>query len=62
MSCPVLAVYGLLDPLVNAKDAHRITKAFRDAHVVVLSDSGHVAQMEHPDEVYAAWVRFCRDA
>lgn len=62
VSCPVLAVYGLLDPLVNAKDAHRITKAFRDAHVVVLSDSGHVAQMEHPDEVYAAWVRFCRDA
>lgn len=62
VACPVLAVYGLLDPLVNAKDAHRITKAFRDAHVVVLSDSGHVAQMEHPDEVYAAWVRFCRDA
>lgn len=62
VSCPVLAVYGLLDPLVNAKDAHRITKAFRDAHVVVLSDSGHVAQMEHPEEVYAAWVRFCRNA
>lgn len=60
--CQTLAIYGLQDPLVDAKDAHRITKDFRDAHVVVLADSGHVAQMEHADEVYAAWVRFCRDA
>ena len=62
VQCPTLAIYGLQDPLVDPKGAHRITRAFPHAHVVVLADSGHVAQMEHPDEVYAAWVRFCRDS
>jgi len=28
--------------------------------VVVLPDSGHVAQMEHPEFVAAAWERFLR--
>lgn len=55
---PVLAVYGQRDQLVDAKAAHRITRHFADAHVVVLPDSGHVAMMEHPDEVAGAWRRF----
>lgn len=55
---PVLAVYGQRDQLVDAKAAHRVTRHFADAHVVVLPDSGHVAMMEHPDEVAAAWRRF----
>lgn len=55
---PVLAVYGQRDQLVDAKAAHRITRHFSDAHVVVLPDSGHVAMMEHPVEVAAAWRRF----
>lgn len=55
---PVLAVYGQRDQLVDAKAAHRITRHFADAHVVVLPDSGHVAMMEHPKEVAAAWRRF----
>ena len=55
---PVLAVYGQRDQLVDAKAAHRITRHFADAHVVVLPDSGHVAMMEHPDEVAASWRRF----
>lgn len=55
---PVLAVYGQRDQLVDAKAAHRITRHFADAHVVVLPDSGHVAMMEHPDEVATAWRRF----
>ncbi len=60
VQCPTLVIYGRQDPLVDPKSAHRVTKAFRNAHVVVLADSGHVAQMEHPEFVYGAWVKFCR--
>jgi len=56
--CPTLVVYGRKDPLVDSRSAHRVTKHFKDAHVVVLPDSGHVAQMEHPEFVRAAWERF----
>ena len=61
VECPTLVIYGRKDPLVDSKSAHRVTKHFRDAHVVVLPDSGHVAQMEHPEFVAAAWERFCLD-
>ncbi len=43
---------------VDPRTAHRATKYFPNAHVVVLPDSGHVAQMEHPEFVEAAWDRF----
>jgi pimeloyl-ACP methyl ester carboxylesterase len=58
IACPTLVVYGRNDPLVDARAAHRVTKHFRNAHVVVLPDCGHVAQMEHPEFVAAAWDRF----
>lgn len=61
VTCPTLVVYGRKDPLVDPRSAHRVTKHFRDAHVVVLPDSGHVAQMEHPEFVAAAWERFLKD-
>jgi pimeloyl-ACP methyl ester carboxylesterase len=61
VTCPTLVIYGRKDPLVDSRSAHRVTKHFRDAHVVVLPDSGHVAQMEHPEFVAAAWERFCLD-
>jgi len=60
VTCPTLVIYGRKDPLVDPRSAHRVTKHFRDAHVVVLPDSGHVAQMEHPDFVAASWERFLR--
>ena len=63
VTAPTLLIYGRKDPLVDARSAHRATSVFRDAHVVVLPDSGHVAQMEHPEFVKAAWDRFiARDA
>ena len=62
VTCPTLVIYGRKDPLVDPRSAHRVTKHFRDAHVVVLPDSGHVAQMEHPDFVAASWERFLRGA
>ena len=62
VTCPTLVVYGRKDPLVDARSAHRVTKHFRDAHVLVLPDCGHVAQMEHPEFVAAAWERFLQAA
>lgn len=55
ISAPVLAVYGLQDNLVDPRSAHRVTATFRDARVVVLPNSGHVAQLEHPEDVAGAW-------
>jgi pimeloyl-ACP methyl ester carboxylesterase len=58
VSAPTLGIYGRKDVLVTAKAAHRLTKKFPDAHVVVLPDTGHLAQVEHPEFVKAAWDRF----
>lgn len=49
--CPVLAIYGTHDQLVNPKRAARAARAFRDSRVIVLPDTGHVAQMEDPARV-----------
>lgn len=58
VQAPTLLIYGRKDPLVDARSAHRATSVFPNAHVVVLPDSGHVAQMEHPEFVKSAWDRF----
>jgi pimeloyl-ACP methyl ester carboxylesterase len=58
VTCPVLVIYGRKDPLVDSRAAHRATKAFRNVDVVVLPDSGHVSQMEHPEMVAQAWERY----
>ncbi len=60
VTAPTLGIYGRKDVLVTAKAAHRLTKKFPDAHVVVLPDTGHLAQVEHPEFVKAAWDRFLR--
>ena len=57
VACPTLVIYGIKDPLVDPRAAHRVTRHFRDAHVMVLKDSGHVSQMEHPEKVAAAMRR-----
>lgn len=62
VSAPVLLVYGRQDKLVNARKAHEAGAAFPDARVVVLHDCGHVAQMEHPDEVADLWRDWARPA
>ena len=54
--CPVLLVYGGKDRLVDARVRNRAQQAFRDARLLFLPESGHVPQIEHPDEV-AAGVR-----
>ena len=53
--CPVLAIYGEGDILVHPRAAQRAARAFPDVEVVLLSDCGHVAQMEHPQLVAGLW-------
>ncbi|MFE7638557.1 alpha/beta fold hydrolase [Kitasatospora sp. NPDC057518] len=54
VEAPVLLVYGLRDKLVSYRSARRACAAFPDARLLVLPESGHVAMMEHPDEVARA--------
>ncbi len=50
---PVLAIYGSNDRLVSPRMAGRAAREFRDATVVVLPRTGHVAQVECPQLVAA---------
>ena len=61
VQAPTLLVYGRKDKLVDPAAAHRATTAFPVAHVMVIPDSGHVAQMEHPELVDRWWREFLGD-
>ncbi|MDH6135101.1 pimeloyl-ACP methyl ester carboxylesterase [Kitasatospora sp. MAA4] len=58
---PVLLVYGLRDKLVSYRSAARACAAFRDARLLVLPESGHVAMMEHPQQVARSVREFLRE-
>ena len=58
VEAPTLLVYGRRDKLVDPRAAHRATREFRVAHVMVIPDSGHVAMMEHPELVERWWRDF----
>jgi len=51
---PTLLIYGLEDKLVDPRTSARAARTYPDARLVLLPDSGHVAQMEHPVEVARA--------
>ena len=51
VTAETLAIYGSHDRLVDPKMAVRAARTFPRARVVVLQRTGHVAQMERPDEV-----------
>jgi pimeloyl-ACP methyl ester carboxylesterase len=53
ITAPTLVIYGSHDRLVDPRNAGRAAHAFRDARIVVLPRTGHVAHMEHPDQVAA---------
>jgi pimeloyl-ACP methyl ester carboxylesterase len=60
-----LVLYGSHDRLVNPRFAARAIRAFRNARVLVLPQTGHIAQMEHPRVVAALFremVEASRDA
>jgi pimeloyl-ACP methyl ester carboxylesterase len=48
---PTLLIYGLKDKLVDPRTSARAARTYPDARLLLLPDCGHVAQMEHPDEV-----------
>jgi pimeloyl-ACP methyl ester carboxylesterase len=54
VEAPTLLVYGLRDRLVDPRTSGRASRSFADVGLLMLPDSGHVAQMEHPREVAAA--------
>ncbi|WP_350273944.1 alpha/beta fold hydrolase [Kribbella sp. HUAS MG21] len=55
VQCPVLLVYGGRDRLVDARIRTKAQRTFPNAHLLYLPQSGHVAQMEHPEEVARAF-------
>jgi len=60
-----LVLYGSHDRLVNPRLAARAVRAFRNARVVVLPLTGHIAQMERPGAVavlFREMVEATRDA
>jgi pimeloyl-ACP methyl ester carboxylesterase len=48
VTTPTLLVYGLKDRLVDPRTATRAAKSAPASRLVVVPDSGHVTQMEHP--------------
>jgi pimeloyl-ACP methyl ester carboxylesterase len=60
VTCPVLLVYGGRDRLVNAGIRTKAQQAFPDARLLYLPRTGHVAQMENPQEVEQAFRQLCR--
>jgi pimeloyl-ACP methyl ester carboxylesterase len=53
-----LAIFGSHDRFVDPRLAGRAARAFRGSRVIVLPETGHVAQLEHPAKV-AAEIREC---
>jgi pimeloyl-ACP methyl ester carboxylesterase len=53
ITAPSLVIFGSHDRLVDPRLAGRAARAFRDARIVVLPRTGHVAHMEHPGAVAA---------
>lgn len=51
ITVPALVTFGSRDRLVNPRLAAPARRAFRDATVMVLPQTGHVAQMERPELV-----------
>jgi pimeloyl-ACP methyl ester carboxylesterase len=53
ITAPSLVIYGHDDRLVDARAAGRAAHVFRNARIVVMPSTGHVAHMEHPHLVAA---------
>lgn len=60
VTAPTLLVYGRHDRLVDPRMARRALRTFPDARVAVFGGSGHVAQMEQPEEVARVFRGFRR--
>lgn len=59
VTAPSLVVWGDRDRVISARKARRTARTLRDSRLVMLSNVGHVAQMEQPaavaEAVLALW-------
>ncbi|MFF2078962.1 alpha/beta fold hydrolase [Kitasatospora sp. NPDC058162] len=62
ITAPTLLVYGREDRLVPFRLAPRAYAAFRDARLLTLPDTGHVAMQERPSPVATAFRALLSDA
>ncbi|MFF4366195.1 alpha/beta fold hydrolase [Streptomyces sp. NPDC001594] len=58
---PTLLVYGGRDQLVSYRMARKAAAAFRGSRLLTLPEAGHVAMMEYPEVVAAAFRELLRD-
>ncbi len=58
---PTLLVYGARDLLVSYRMARKAAAAFRDSRLLTLTEAGHVAMMEDPQSVAAAFRELLHD-
>ncbi|MEG3631824.1 alpha/beta fold hydrolase [Streptomyces poriticola] len=58
---PTLLVYGGRDQLVGHRMAQKAARAFRASRLLTLPEAGHVAMMEYPEAVAAAFRELLAD-
>ncbi|MFF8259344.1 alpha/beta fold hydrolase [Streptomyces virginiae] len=58
---PCLLVYGGRDQLVSYRMAHKAAASYRGSRLLCLPEAGHVAMMEYPEVVAAAFTELLRD-
>ena len=54
VQAPTLLVYGMKDKLVDPRTSRRAARTFPRPRLLLLPDSGHMSQVEHPAVVSAA--------
>jgi pimeloyl-ACP methyl ester carboxylesterase len=62
ITAPSLVVWGERDRVISARKAVRTVRALRRGRLLMLPDTGHVAQMEQPRRVAQATVELWREA
>ena len=60
IAVPTLLIWGELDARSPLSVAHQFQQAIKDATLVVIPGSGHVSNLENPEQFNEAVRRFCR--
>ena len=60
IAVPTLLIWGELDARSPLSVAHQFQRAIRDATLVVIAGSGHVSNLESPEQFNEAVRQFCR--
>ncbi len=60
IAVPTLLIWGALDARSPLSVARQFEQAIPDTQLVVIPHSGHVSNLEHPEQFNAAVREFCR--